>query len=143
MGRFIGCLVLHQLLAGLSPSPWWVPDLTMAGLVLAIVETPRRWLTLSILAATFTLVWAARDVLPLFVGWLLAGGATRLVMSHWDVEDPRLRTALIVLASLAMSSAALWLADLWSLERVGWLLVRALMTALVVLCLQGWRNAPA
>ena len=135
------CMPLHLLLAILMPSPWWVPDLTMAGLVFAIVDTPRQWLIGSIFAAAFTMVWAVRDILPLFAGWLILGGAIRWAIGQWDIEEPHLQAACIVFASLAMSSTALWLADLWSLEGVGWLLVRAVMTLMAVLLLQGWRKA--
>ena len=132
MIRLLGCALLQMVCASVLPSPWWVPDLLAAGLVLAILRAPARWLLYSTVAASVTVLWAVRQGAPIFVSWLLAGGAVRLAMTQSHLEEPRILMVVAGLVSLLTMSGAVWLDDLWSLERIGWMVLRAVLTALMV-----------
>ena len=128
----LGCALLQMVLARVLPSPWWVPDLLAAALVLTILRTPTRWLLLSTVTASITVLWAVRHGPPLFFSWLLAGGGVRVATTQWQLEEPRMLMALAGLVSLLTMSSAVWLDDLWSPERIGWMALRTLLTALSV-----------
>lgn len=128
----MGCGLLQLLLARLMPSPWWVPDLLAAGLVLAILRVPGWWLMFSAFAAAFTVMWSVRHAAPLFTSWVLAGGAVRLLMDRWHMEEPRAQMVAAGLISLAMMTGAVWMDNVWSFEQAGWMSLRAVLTALML-----------
>ena len=114
-----GCLLAHALLARLAPSPWWVPNLTLVGLIVGLAREPRHWVALSGAAGLFTMMWAVRFPQPILLGYLLIGGGVRTLAQHWDLSDARVQALLIGLASAAMTASSLWLDHLWSLALVG------------------------
>lgn len=119
MRGLLGCLVIHTLLAAIVPSPWWVPNLTLAGLVLAIGRSPRRWLTLSGVAGLWTAVWAVRLPGVLFLGYLGCGWLAQRVARRWDMTEVRVQSGLVGMASLLMTVGTLWLDGLWSFPLLG------------------------
>ena len=40
MRLLAACWLTHALLAQAIPSPWWVPDVTLVGLVLSVTRSP-------------------------------------------------------------------------------------------------------
>jgi len=108
------CVIAHLALAMVIPSPWWVPDLTLVGLVLAVGIWPARWWLLSAAAGLLTMVWAVRSIGQIFAGYLLIGWAVRLAGRQWDATDPRIESGLVGSASLVLTMGAFWLDDLWS-----------------------------
>ena len=138
----VTCWVAHLLLAGLIPSPWWVPDLTLAALVLAVGRTPRRWLTLSGVAGLFTIIWAVRFPLQILIGYLAVGGVVCTLTRYWDTADVRVQSLMAGVASLAMAFGALWLDGIWSMVQLGLAGVHAAMTALAVLVIQRVLQVP-
>jgi hypothetical protein len=114
MPLVIICSVAHLALAMVIPSPWWVPDLTLVGLVLAVTRRPSRWWLLSGAAGLLTMVWAVRSTGPIFAGYLLIGWAVRLAGRQWDATDLRIESGLVASASLVLTMGAFWLDDLWS-----------------------------
>ena len=60
MSWLAACLIAQALLTSAFSSSWWVPDLTLVGLVLAVARTPSRWFLLSVVAGVFTMAWAIR-----------------------------------------------------------------------------------
>ena len=133
MPLLVGCLVLHALIAGIAPSPWWVPDLTVVGLCLAIIGAPRHWLGLSAVAGLFTMVWAIRFPVPIALGYLALGASIRFLAGQWDLEDQRAQDAVVAVSSAFIAAGLIWLDDCWSLRLVGWLVVRITMTILAAL----------
>ena len=114
-----GCVTAHLSLASLSPSPWWVPDLTLVGLILSVVRAPTRWLTLSGWAGLLTVAWAVRFPGPIFTGYLLIGWGSHMAARQWDAADLRIECLLVAAGSCFLMLGTLWLDDLWS----PWLLV--------------------
>ena len=110
----LGCATAHLALAAVSPSPWWVPDLTLAGLVLSVARAPTRWLALSGWAGFLTVGWAVRFPGQIFTGYLLIGWASQMVARQWDATDLRIECVLVAAGSLVLMLGMLWLADLWS-----------------------------
>lgn len=108
------CMLAHLALAMVIPSPWWVPDLTLVGLVLAVTRRPTRWWLLSTAAGLLTMVWAARSAGQTIAGYLLIGWAVRLAGRQWDATDLRIEAGLVASASLMLTMGAFWLDDLWS-----------------------------
>ena len=128
----VGCLVAHGLLADIVPSPWWVPDVTLVGLVLAIGRLPRHWLLFSATAGISMMAWAVRFPQPVFVGYLGFGGVVRLLARQVDANDLRVQCFTAGLASAALSLGALWLDGLWSFSLLGLASGRVLLTAMAV-----------
>ena len=128
----VGCLVAHGFLADIIPSPWWVPDVTLVGLVLAIERLPRCWLLFSATAGISMMAWAVRFPQPVFLGYLGFGGVVRLLARQVDANDLRIQCLMAGLASVVLSLGALWLDGLWSLPLLGLMSGRALLTAMTV-----------
>lgn len=138
MLMLLGCAMLHVLLADMLPSPWWAPDLTTAGLVLAIAQRPRRWLLMSATVGLLMLLWTIRFPVQVFCGALVLGLATQFAATQWDLADVRVRCWLVGAATLLMSLWLFWLDDAVSVRILGWIVTRASLTALTV----PWLHVP-
>lgn len=130
MRMLLGCLMLHALLAAMAPSPWWVPNLTLVGLVMAIRREPRRWPIASAVAGFFTVAWAVRFPLQLLAGFLGLGALVRWLSTQWDLDDPRVQDAVVACGSGVTSAGLLWLDGLWSPMLAGWVVVHTAVTVL-------------
>lgn len=127
---FAGCLLTHLFLASLVTSPWWVPDLTLVGLVVTVARAPHRWAVLSGLAGLFMAVWAIRFAQQIFLGYLVTGWAVHALCRQWDLTDRRVQWLVVGIASLAMTFGALWLDGLWSPALMGLAMTRVALTCL-------------
>lgn len=128
----LGCSAAHLALAAASPSPWWVPDLTLVGLVLSVGRAPTRWLPLSIFAGLVTMVWAVRFPGQLFTTYLLIGWASQIVARHWDATDVRIECLHVAAGSLILMVGMVWLDDLWSPRLLVLTALRVALTCSVV-----------
>lgn len=128
MTVLIGCLASHQLLAHVIPSPWWLPDLTLIGLVLSVGKAPRQWPALSVAAGCFTILWMARFPGHVFLGYLMCGWAVGALARRWDTADARIQWCLVLAAGAAMTLGLIWLDNLWSLPVLGLALARVVVT---------------
>lgn len=128
----LGCAAAHVALAMMSPSPWWVPDLTLVGLVLSVARFPSRWLVFSGAAGLLTMAWAVRSFSPLFAGYLLVGWATRTAGHRWDATDLRIEVWLAGGGSLLLTLGAFWLDDQRSPVLLLLMVVRTALTCSVV-----------
>jgi hypothetical protein len=139
-----GCLVAHALIALVVPSSWWVPDLTLVGLVLTVGKAPSQWCLLSGMAGLFTVAWAVRSSGPILVGYLLLGWIVHVLARHWDATDLRVQCLMSGIASLVMTFGALWLSGLWSLPLLGLASAHVAMTGLSVPLVWrfSWGQAP-
>ena len=126
------CMAAHLALANISRSPWWVPDLTLVGLVLSVVRSPTRWLSLSGWAGLITVVWAVRFPGPIFTGYLLVGWASQVVARQWDATDLRIECLLAAAGSFLLMLGMLWLDDAWSPLLLALTGLRAALTCGVV-----------
>jgi hypothetical protein len=106
--------MLHWALANLWPSPWWLPDLTVAGLVVAIARRPDRWLGLALAAAGLTVFWAIRDGGLIFVSLVACGAALRACAEQWDVGDLPMQRVLAAAAAAILHGLILWVHGWWS-----------------------------
>ena len=113
----IGCWLAQQILVGLVPSPWWVPDLTLVGALHSVIRSPARWLSYSMTGGLLVMAWAVRIPVALCLTYLTMGWVVCLLCRRWDVTDLRVQVLLIGAASLLLSTEALWLEGLWSLPR--------------------------
>jgi len=129
---FVGCLTAHVIAAGLLTSPWWVPDLTLIGLVLVVIRAPQRWVIFSIVAGLSTAAWAIRSSSPVFLSYLLIGWMTQRIAKQWNAMDLHVQWLLVGVASTALTFGFIWLDDLWSWPVVGLGLMRTVFTALSV-----------
>ena len=137
MLTFVLCVLAHVVLAVSLPSPWLVPDLTLAGMVQAITVRPSRWFIVSVLAALAAMGWAIRFAVPVFAGYWLAGAAVRAVIGQWETPDVRLQCALTGAACACVTFGAVWLDGLWSWRIVAGALVHIAGTSCAPLVIQG------
>ena len=126
------CAAVHLALALISPSAWWVPDLTLVGLVLSVARFPSKWLLLSGVAGLLTSAWAVQSFSLMFAGYLLVGWATRIAGHRWDVTDVRIESWLAGGGSLLLTLAAFWLHDQWSPVLLFLMTVRTALTCSAV-----------
>ena len=136
MSWLAGCLIAHAVLARAVPSPWWVPDLTLVGLLLAVAKAPSRWLLLSVVAGLFTMVWAVRFPKQVFLSYVALGWVVQMLGRQWDATDPRVQVGMVGLASALLTLGGLWLDELWSFPLLGLSMVRVAMTLLAVPCVR-------
>lgn len=109
-----GCVAVHLLLVACFGSAWWVPDLTLVGMVLMIAAAPTRWVLASALAGGLAMLWAVRFVPVVFAGYLALGWGLRQAVHHWDAADQWVLSALVGLAAALLTGGLVWLDDLWS-----------------------------
>ncbi|MDP3722836.1 MAG: hypothetical protein Q8R91_04990 [Candidatus Omnitrophota bacterium] len=126
------CLAAHVVAAQGCPFPWWVPDLTVVGLVVSVGDAPARWLGRSTLAGFWAAIWAIRFPVVILMGLLAVGWAVRLLARQWDVADPRLQALVVSVAGVVMGCGALCLDGLWSVPLLGLVGARAAVTTITV-----------
>ena len=136
MVALLACLTAHLLLAGVVASPWWVPDLTLVGLILAVAKAKRRWIALSSLAGLVMMTWAVRFPAPILITFLALGWAVRGLSAQWDLADIRVQCLVVAVASSLLTFGALWLEDLWSLPLLGLAAAHVAMTVAAVPCVR-------
>ena len=127
-----GCLAAHAVAAGILASPWWVPDLTLIGLVLVVVRMPHRWAIPSVMAGLSTAAWAIRSSSPIFIAYLLVGWLVQRVARQWDATDLRVQWLLVGTAATGLTFGLIWLDDIWSWSIIGLGLVRVAVTMVSV-----------
>jgi hypothetical protein len=128
----LGFLLAHAVLAQAPVSPWWVPDLTLVGMVLAIGRHPERWAVWAVMAAGWAMVWAIR--MPWLVGlsYLGSGWGVRGLCRAWETSDVRMQSLATGAASLVLTAVLLWTDRLWSLPVAGLAVGRMGMTVVVL-----------
>lgn len=138
MAIWLGCVILHLILAPLAQSPWWVPQLTLLGMLIGILKRPKAWFLLSLLTAWVMNFWTIRLGYSLCFMLLAIGFIEQWILSRWELNDapPRLLlfTAAVVLADLGM----IWLEDSWSWTQLGLCLLHAAVTAVAALFILEW-----
>ena len=112
-------LVAQVFVIGCVPSPWWVPDFAVIGLVLAVVSAPAQWFVLSLVAGLWMMSWAIRFPETILLSYLMLGWVVRLLVRRVDVADGRVQWIIAGTASVLMTFGALWLDGLWSLSLLG------------------------
>ena len=130
------CLIAHALLTSTFSSSWWVPDLTLVGLVLAVARTPSRWFLLSVVAGVFTMAWAIRFPNQVFLFYVALGWVVQLLGRQWDATDLRVQVGMVGLAGALLSLGALWLDELSSLPLLGLSMAHVATTVLAVPCVR-------
>lgn len=132
MRTLVMCLVAHALVARCCPFPWWVPDLTVVGLVVSVGDAPARWLRRSLPAGVFAMIWAVRFPVVIMIGLLAVGWAVRMLARQWDLADPRLQALVVSVAGVVMGCSALCLDGLWSVPLLGLVGMRTAVTTVTV-----------
>ena len=132
----LGMLTGHVILAGIVPSPWWVPDLTLIGLVVTISQVPQQWLRLSVITGLFATSFAIRCSGPLLVSYLGLGWMVQRLARRWDVTDLRVQVLVVSVGNVLITLGLLWLDELWSIPLLGLVAVRVMLTGLAVLCVR-------
>ena len=136
MWLLLGALAAQAILVSAIPSPWWVPDLTLVGLVLAVARMPSRWLLFSVVAGVFTMAWAVRFPNQLFLFYVALGWGVRVLGRQWDATDLRVQVGMVGLAGALLSLGALWLDARSSLSLLELSMAHVAMTVLAVPCLR-------
>ncbi len=120
--RLLVCLAVHALVAGVVPSPWAVPNLTLVGVVVCVTQSPRQWLLIASTAGLVVMAGSIRVPGPVFVSYLVVGAVLRRLIVRWDAADLRVQVLVTGIAAGLLVVSALWLEDLWSVP----LMVRGL-----------------
>ena len=122
------CCMAHAGAMFAVAEPWWAPNLTMVGLVLAVARAPERWFACSVGAALTTMVWAIRFPVAVAGLYLAAGWLVRWTAAQWDVSDARVQGTLVAAASGVMAFSSLWLHGLSSFSVAASALAHVLLT---------------
>lgn len=130
------CLLLHVALSTIISSPWWVPDLTLVGLMLAIFASPRAWLWYAAVAGLATMVWAVRFPLPIVMSYLIVGMIAQLLTRQWDATDVRVQSLVVSAGSLLMTAGLLWLDNRISFRLAGLVMIHVVMTGFSALIIR-------
>ena len=137
MTLLVICLVMQALIAQVAPSPWWVPDLTLIGVLVAVVRAPGKWLSVAVVGGLWIMTWTIRFRWPICLGYVALGGVVRLLAAQWDLNDGRILYPLTGISSLLLTLSLLWLDELWSVRLVGLALLRVALTVLALPLVQG------
>ena len=131
-------VLLHLVIATGIGLSWWVPDLTLVGLILAITTTPRQWLIVSAFAGFAMTVWATRYLVATFTVYIVVGWLLCQFERRWDASSINVQCVLALIASLIVTLNWLWLDGLWNLYIIAHALVRAVLTALCLPLVRWW-----
>ena len=131
-------LILHALAAAIIPSAWWVPDVTLIGLIMTVAAAPAQWWVGSGCAMLLTLAWTIRHATLLCGGWWLIGWGCHHLVRYWDLTDGPLQPVGIGVISVGMTTARLWLEGAWSFPLLGLSVLHAAITALAAAALRPW-----
>ena len=138
LSGFVGCLALHALTAMVMPSAWWVPNITLVAMSVAITARPRAWFPMGLAAGWFMTAWAVRHTTTLLIGYLILAGAIAWLAQRWELTEPRTQRRVVAAGAGAMTCWLLWLDHLWSLPVLGWSILHVAATTLIVPLLQYW-----
>lgn len=136
MAILVWCLVAHAVLARLIASPWWVPDLTLVGLVVGVSLRPKRWLMASVMAGLFMMLGAVRFPAQVFLGYVLCGTIVQLAARRWDTTDGRIQGGVVLILSAFMTLGLLGLERLWSWPLLAFAVLRVAVTGLSLPCVR-------
>ena len=132
MTALAGCLVVHWLLARFLPSPWWVPNITLVGLMLTIAKHPERWLVLAWVAGVFTTLWTVRASGGILFSYFVIGGVIQIMAKRWDLDDVRIQPWLVGGLTLLFTFFLIWLEAIQAWPILGPALCHALATCAVL-----------
>ena len=124
-------LILHAVLVPWS-GPWWIPNFTLVGLILAVARSPRWWLPLSGLAGLCMLIWSVRFPRTILLAYLMLGWLIRWLAGRWDVTDARVQSLLAMAACGLLTGGALWLEGFWSWSLLGAAAVQVILTGVTI-----------
>jgi hypothetical protein len=113
------CLLMHAVLASVFPSPWWVPNLTVIGIVLAVGHAPKRWILFSAIAGLVTMAWAVRFPWLVMGAFLALGFSVKTLANHWDATDIRVQALVLSVAMTTMVGCLLWFEGIGSIPLLG------------------------
>ena len=93
----VGVSVLLQITGGrLLASPWWMPDLILAGFLLIVTRSARCSLLHVLgLIAVLSTVFSVGHPLGTALAYLGAGGLVVWMSSQWDLAQPSLQLAAL------------------------------------------------
>jgi len=80
---------LQVFLSQIISDIWWVPNLTLVGLVVGFSRNPARWLSLSSLCGILAMAWAIRSAAWVLLSYWMVGLVLRQVSFRWYVSDLR------------------------------------------------------
>lgn len=124
------CWFAHVVISALMSSPWWVPNVTLVGWVMAIGRAPNSWGLCSLMAAMAALLWLIRWTHPIVIGYLALGWMLSLLARRWDLTDERVFILIVAATSTAATLGLLWLEELRSWPVLGLALAQILVTTM-------------
>lgn len=124
----LSCLLIHLGLVTAAASTWWIPNVTLLALILAVARHPTRWLGPALLTAFAIVVWAVRDAREVFLAPLAIAGIVRLLVQHWDGHDLRVQILLVTAGVLAWNLTGLWLDGAWERSMLQLLIAQPVLT---------------
>jgi hypothetical protein len=122
------CCAAHAGAMFAVTESWWAPNLTVVGLILAVVRAPGRWLACSIAAALTVMIWTVRFPAVVAGTYVATGWFVRWVATQWDVSDPLVQRVLVAAVSAVMAVSSLWLHGLWSVSLAASALAHVVLT---------------
>ena len=130
MGVLLFAWVCHVILVQLVAVPWWIPDLTLVGMILGIGRAPARWWLMASVAGGLTILWAVRMPVVIFGGYFVLGGLMRLASAQWNVTDTRVQMVAATGAALLLGLVYCGLDGVCSWQVLGWVALRSIGTGL-------------
>lgn len=89
---------LHLALGRWIPSPWFMPDLTVTGMVLAILLLPDRPISPAIISGALMMLCSVAHPLAVGVMYPIVGGLVKYAAGQWDLSQPQRQRAVVVAA---------------------------------------------
>ena len=104
---FVGVsALLHLALGRWTPSPWFMPDLTVTSMVLAILLLPGRPFSPAAAGGLAVMLTAVHHPLLMGTAYAAAGGLIKLGADQWDLTPPALQHAAVLAAQALLLAVA-------------------------------------
>lgn len=133
MSLLIVCLILQVLLSLVVPLTWWLPDLAIAALMIAVIRRPQHWLSFGLVCAIGLVPSVQRHAAVALLSPCFLAGFTAWLSRRWQLNSAGAAAMACGLGSFAVTLVCLLGDHLLGPSTQGLLLIRVLMTAFV-----GW-----
>lgn len=114
----IGNLAIQWLLIALFGSVYWVPNLALISVVLAVWVWPRSWLWIGLFPGIANMCWSLNDAPMILIAFFMAALAVRTISQVLDLGELRTQVVLVIAGQLIWMVLNIWLADAWSITLI-------------------------
>src|SRR3989338_3153440 len=123
---------LHLIAALFIPSPWFVPNFSVVGLVLAVSHKPSSWFAFALLCGLLSALWVIRSPVPVMMSYVAIGWVVQMLGSQVDVRRLDFQYLMVGISTLIVTLSGLWLSGIYSFPLLALIILNVIISSLSV-----------